>query len=136
MTRLGNSEFLKEITKVLSKNNGKNSIYLTQKRLSSALPLEPVSNSKPTDLPSNVIETKGEDDIPVNTSTYPVLIRISLNSKDNRKDKKDKIKFSTVIESNNLDVFWYNYIQIIKAGFIGLKKREKKKSKKSHKVSK
>lgn len=135
MTRLGNSEFLKEITKVLSQNNGKNSIYLTQKRLSTALPLDQESTGKPTDLPSNVIENP-DDTVPVNTTTYPVLIRISLNSSDNRKEKKDKIKYSTVVEANNLDVFWYNYIQVVKAGFIGLKKREKKKSKKSHKVSK
>ncbi|KAL6451574.1 SRP14 Signal recognition particle 14 kDa protein [Candida maltosa Xu316] len=119
MTRLDNSNFLKELTKLVQQNNGKSSIYLTQKRLTA----EPQSN----DFPTNVIEN---DQLPTNETTYPVLVRVSMNSSDNKKEKQNKVKISTVIENNQLEQFWVDYIQILKNGFIGLKKKDKKKNKK------
>ncbi|EER35571.1 predicted protein [Candida tropicalis MYA-3404] len=126
MGRLDNSQFLKELTKLVENNNGKSSIYLTQKRLTS----DPQEN----DLPDNVIpptdETKSN-----NESTYPLLVRVSMNSSNNKKEKQNKVKISTVVENNQLEQFWVDYVQVLKNGFIGLKKKDKKKSKKG-KVSK
>ncbi|ODV78152.1 signal recognition particle, SRP9/SRP14 subunit [Suhomyces tanzawaensis NRRL Y-17324] len=129
MTRLDNSEFLKQVAQILSTNDGKSSVYLTQKRLSASLPLEDTTGIN--DLSSNVI---ANDSHPQNTEQYPVLIRIAMNGKD-RKDKKDKTKLSTVVDNDRLDKFWTDYVQVIKNGFVGLKKKEKKKAKKG-KVSK
>ncbi|EGW35529.1 uncharacterized protein SPAPADRAFT_146876 [Spathaspora passalidarum NRRL Y-27907] len=120
MTRVDNAEFIKELTKVLSTNNGKKSVYFTQKRLSPALPLDSTTDATTADLPSNVIETEGN-----NTSTYPVLIRISMNGKD-KNDQKSKYKLSTIVEPQALEQFWQDYIPILRAGFVGLKKKEKK----------
>lgn len=124
MGRLDNGEFIKQFESVLSKNNGKSSVYLTQKRLTPALDIEPTEPLG--DLPTNVVEI---DSVPANTQSYPVLVRISLNGKE-KSDKKDKIKLSTVVEPAHLEEFWTDYAQAVKNGFIGLKKKEKKKAKK------
>ncbi|KAK6198933.1 signal recognition particle, SRP9/SRP14 subunit [Scheffersomyces amazonensis] len=110
--RADNHKFLKEFTEVLTTNNGKSSVYLTQKRLKPSLDLEESSQDQ-----------------------YPILIRVTMNGKDKKDTKKDKLKLSTVVDTGDLDQFWQEYIQIIKNGFVGLKKKEKKKSKKG-KVSK
>ncbi|RLV92263.1 hypothetical protein JA1_003303 [Spathaspora sp. JA1] len=123
MTRVDNVEFIKELTKVLSANNGKKSVYFTQKRLSPALPLDSSADTTTGDLPSNVIETEGN-----NSNTYPILIRISMNGKD-KNDKQNKFKLSTIVEPESLEQFWHDYIPILRAGFLGLKKKEKKKKK-------
>lgn len=123
MGRLNNTEFLAKVTDVLTSNEGKSSVYFTQKRLS--LTLEPATPNNINDLSSNVVDHPKE--FPTNTTSYPVLIRFTLG------DKKSKV--STVIEPEDLDKFWSEYAQILKTGFVGLKKKEKKKAKKS-KVSK
>ncbi|EGV65234.1 hypothetical protein PSN45_002627 [Yamadazyma tenuis] len=131
MGRLNNGEFLTQVGDILTQNDGKSSIYLTQKRLSPALDLdEPDVNEgveSINDLSSNVVEHKFKS----NTQEYPILIRIALGSNGS----KQKVKLSTVVEINNLDQFWSDYSSVIKAGFVGLKKKEKKKSKKN-KISK
>lgn len=66
-----------------------------------------------------------------NSKRYPILIRVT----DGNNDKSKKIKLSTVVEPNQLDSFWNEYTNILKAGFIGLKKKSKSK-KKSKKASK
>lgn len=119
MGRLNNKEFLARITNELTSNEGKSSVYFTQKRLS--LTLEPATPNNINDLSSNVVEHPKE--FPSNSETYPVLIRFTLGEK--------KLKISTVIEPENLDRFWSEYAQILKTGFVGLKKKEKKKAKKS-----
>lgn len=123
MGRLNNSDFLSKVNDELSANEGKSSVYFTQKRLS--LTLEPATSDNINDLSSNVVNHPST--FVSNTQTYPVLIRFT------RGDKKSKI--STVVEPANLDKFWNEYAQILKNGFVGLKKKEKKKSKKL-KVSK
>ncbi|CAH6723106.1 signal recognition particle subunit Srp14p [[Candida] jaroonii] len=124
MGRLNNAEFLSQFAETLTKNNGESSVYLTQKRLVPSLDVE--DNKGINDLSSNVIDHKLFDK---NTQEYPILIRLSMNGKN-----KDKLKLSTVVEIDQLDQFWIDYAQTIKAGFVGLKKKDKKKSKK--KVSK
>ncbi|KAI5966096.1 hypothetical protein CANMA_003342 [Candida margitis] len=123
MTRLDNSQFLKELSQVVTNNNGKSSIYLTQKRLSSP---DVTSSPSINDLPTNVIPN---DQIQNNTS-YPILIRISMNSSNNKEKKQDKLRLSTVVETDQLNQFWQEYIRVLKNGLVGLKKKEKKKNKK------
>ncbi|KAI5955282.1 hypothetical protein KGF54_001843 [Candida jiufengensis] len=135
MTRVDNSEFLKQLNEIVTKNNGKSSVYLTQKRLSNKDEIkESKSSTQIKDLPTNVIE-QTDKDIIENTETYPILIRISMNSENNKDSKNKKLKLSTVIENDQINQFWSQYIQVLKNGFVGLKKKDKKKSKKS-KVSK
>ncbi|WLF80484.1 hypothetical protein PVL30_004266 [Lodderomyces elongisporus] len=145
MTRLDNSQFLKQLNDLVVKNQGKSSIYLTQKRLSTPDFTTTTTASKssnthdykvPNDLPTNVIESNSREEIPHNDETYPILIRIAMNSADNKKLKKEKVKLSTVVEIAQLNQFWTEYIQVIKNGFVGLKKKEKKNKSKKNKVSK
>lgn len=55
------------------------------------------------------------------TEEFPVLIRIKTSKSD---------KFSTVVKQDDLDSFWVQYAATLKNGMTGLKKKEKKKSKK------
>lgn len=123
MGRLNNAEFISKVESLLASNEGKSSVYFTQKRL--ATPLEKETIDLVKDLSSNVVEHTPA--YPTNTQNYPVLIRATLGKKES--------KISTVVEPANLDTFWLEYAQALKAGFVGLKKKEKKKTKKS-KVSK
>ncbi|CAH2353824.1 signal recognition particle subunit Srp14p [[Candida] railenensis] len=138
MGRLSNTAFLAQLSDILEANSGNSSIYLTQKRLSPALDLDPpTSPSAFNDLPSNVIPQASGDNI--NTTKYPILVRISTGgagaSRSKKHSSKQRSKLSTVVEHDTLDSFWSDYINVIKNGFVGLKKKEKKKSKKG-KVSK
>ena len=131
--RLNNADFLKRLSNILEVNEGKSSVYLTQKRLLSALPINDNQDNM-SDLSSNVIEKVPSKIVP-NTNTYPVLIRASMNSKHTSEGTiKKKLKISTIVETNNLDIFWDDYSQVIKNNFVGLKKKEKKKSKKAKKA--
>lgn len=123
MGRLNNTEFISKVSELLASNEGQSSVYFTQKRLSVPLEKEPIENVK--DLSTNVVEHPAA--YTKNTQTYPVLIRATLGKKES--------KISTVVEATNLDTFWLEYAQVLKTGFIGLKRKEKKKAKKS-KVSK
>lgn len=70
----------------------------------------------------------------------PILIRASNNRSDKRKgtDRKDirKIKLSTVVSPDDLDLFYSRYAEACKTGMSGLKKRDKKKAKKVKKKKK
>lgn len=122
-------QFFKEVTNLLTKSGGKSSIYLTQKRLSYNVDAEIEGTAPLSDL------SKGVDPV-LHASTpdvkkYPILIRVT----DGNKDKSAKIKLSTVVEPENLDAFWNEYTNVLKTGFVGLKKKAKSK-KKAKKASK
>lgn len=123
MGRLNNTEFISKVESLLTSNEGKSSVYFTQKRLSTPLEKEAIDLVK--DLSSNVVDHPPA--YATNTQNYPVLIRFTTGKKES--------KISTVVEAANLDEFWLEYAQVLKTGFVGLKKKEKKKAKKS-KVSK
>lgn len=125
MGRLNNAEFLKQANGLLADNSGKSLVYLTQKRLSLASELAP--KEPMADLASNVAEYGAG--FPENAETYPVLIRLSMN--DNKKTARNKTKISTVVEVAHLDQFWLDYTQVLKNGFVGLKRKDKKKAKKA-----
>lgn len=128
MTRLDNEMFLAQVNIVLEKNGGKSSVYLAQKRL--APPLDVEAQHGISDLASIVAPQENVSlGRTANLQTYPLLIRVSLNGSDHRATKRDKIKLSTVVEAYNAESFWVNYIQILKSGFVGLKKKDKKKTK-------
>ncbi|KAF6071384.1 Signal recognition particle 14kD family protein [Candida albicans] len=136
MTRLDNSQFLKQVETLTQSNNGKSSIYLTQKRLSPSLSsittTTTAEDESINDLPTNVITPTPKTTTTTTTtinndSKYPLLIRLSMNS---IQKKKERVKISTVVELDQLNEFWDQYIQILKSGFIGLKKKKDKK--KSH----
>lgn len=146
MTRLDNQEFLAKVASALDANNGKSSVYLSQKRLALA-PSDLAgntttditsienkttsSNSTISDLPSNVLDNATLTATPasVNPAIYPLLVRVSLNGSNHRQSKHDKIKLSTVVLPLHSDRFWSQYSQVLKNGFLGLKKKEKKKQK-------
>lgn len=131
--RLNNADFLKRLTNILEVNEGTSSVYLTQKRLLPALSTSE-SQDNMSDLSSNVIENFPFKTVS-NTNIYPVLIRASMNPRrTNEGTIEKKLKLSTVVEANNLDIFWDDYSQVIKNNFVGLKKKEKKKSKKPKKT--
>jgi hypothetical protein len=115
------------VSALLSKNGGKSSIYITQKRLSYTIDKEIDGTLPFSDLPADVKPIL-HDSTP-KTKSYPVLIRIT----DGNKDKSKKMKLSTVVQPENLDLFWNEYTNILKTGFVGLKKKSKKKAKKASK---
>ncbi|KAI3405581.2 hypothetical protein KGF56_001599 [Candida oxycetoniae] len=132
MTRLDNSQFLSQLKDLVLKNQGKSSVYLTQKRLSTE---KPHGESLSTDFPTNVIDM--DKSLPRNEQKYPILIRVSMNSSNNRDGEGGKkVKISTVVETEQLNQFWQDYIQVIKIGFVGLKKKEKKSKSKKNKIGK
>ena len=52
-------------------------------------------------------------------------------SKDGKvvKNKSTKVKFSTVVKTDELEAFYTRYAEVCKAGMTGLKKRDRKKAK-------
>ena len=129
MARLSNSAFLEQLAAALAQNNGQSSIYLTQKRLSPSLGLDDEADAAAggfADLPGNVVGGGG------NTRTYAVLVRVSTNGGGSSAAAKAKLKLklSTVVETDALDQFWGDYDNALKNGFVGLRKKEKKKAKK------
>lgn len=122
-------QFFKEVTNLLAKNGSKSSIYLTQKRLSYTVDAEIEGVAPFSDLSKEVKPVLHEYN--PDSKQYPILIRVT----DGNKDKSARIKLSTVVEPENLDTFWNEYTNVMKAGFVGLKKKSKSK-KKTKKASK
>lgn len=123
---------MKQVTALLSKNDGKSSFYITQKRFTYNSEASLDSEDTLSDLPKGIkpITCQAESDM----KQYPILIRVT----DGNKNKMQKVKLNTVVEPLDLDAFWTEYINILKSGMKGLKKKSKskKKSKKSSKTSK
>ncbi|KAF2635801.1 signal recognition particle, SRP9/SRP14 subunit [Massarina eburnea CBS 473.64] len=127
---LSNDEFFTKLGNLFEHNRtkGHGTVYLTQKRMTFDTSLVPPSPTKVADDP--LWDTHPEDPV-------PILIRATNNKSDKRPgtDRKDvdKIKFSTVVQSDRLDAFFVRYAEACKAGMSGLKKRDKKKGKKDKK---
>ncbi|VVT56248.1 uncharacterized protein SAPINGB_P004914 [Magnusiomyces paraingens] len=102
--RLPNDEYLEKLAKTLKAAETKGSVFLTQKRYS---PKDGVTNEVP--------------------DTNALLFRAT----DGNSDKKKKVKFSTVVKAEDLEAFWVKYTEVIKAGMVGLRKKDKKKKAKS-----
>ncbi|KAH3901186.1 RNA-binding signal recognition particle subunit SRP14 SCDLUD_002672 [Saccharomycodes ludwigii] len=136
-------EFLSEVSKLFkTANTLKRNVRLTMKRLvvkdevTKPLEFDSTRNSKyDVSKMSNTIKTVKSGT--VSKSTYKILIRATMGAgktSDSYGDNK-KIKVSTIVDPNDLDLFWRRYSSCIKSGMVGLSKRKKKKSK-SHKNEK
>lgn len=67
-----------------------------------------------------------------NTEKFALLFRATNGSSDKRK----KVKYTTVVSSEDLDNFWIQYTEVVKTGMSGLKKKDKKKKQKAKKAKK
>ncbi|KAF2711692.1 signal recognition particle, SRP9/SRP14 subunit [Pleomassaria siparia CBS 279.74] len=130
-------EFFSKLTDLFEYNRkkGHGTIYLTQKRLTHD-EVETLSSTRVLDDP--LWDTHPDNPL-------PVLIRASNNASSKRsgtnrpgtdRDNIDKIKLSTVVQSDKLDTFYARYAEVCKAGMSGLKKRDRKKGKKDKKKKK
>lgn len=117
------------MTALLAKSASKSSIYITQKRYSYDIEKEIDGSALFGDLPAGVTPILHEHT--PDSKKYPVLIRVT----DGNKNKSAKIKISTIVSPEHLDAFWNEYTNILKTGFVGLKKKSKSK-KKTKKASK
>ncbi|KAF1848533.1 signal recognition particle, SRP9/SRP14 subunit [Cucurbitaria berberidis CBS 394.84] len=130
---LSNDEFFAQLNNLFehTRTKGHGSVYLTQKRLTFESSSTPPTPTKLADDP--LWDTHPEQPL-------PILIRVSNNKSDKRPgtDRKDveKVKLSTIVKPDELDVFYARYAEACKAGMSGLKKRDKKKAKKVRKKKK
>ena len=53
---------------------------------------------------------------------YKLLVRISIGQ------RSVKSKYSTLVDADDLDKFWKEYVNVVKGGMKGLIKKKKKKS--------
>jgi signal recognition particle subunit SRP14 len=92
-----------------------------------------VIHGQDTDIAAS--ETANEAFPDLNPSkSMPILIRATDGkSKDKR---KDKIKLSTIVESEALEGFFIKYAEVCKLGMSGLKKRNRSKAKEKLKAKK
>ncbi|OLN94260.1 Signal recognition particle subunit srp14 [Colletotrichum chlorophyti] len=115
-SHLSHDEFFSQLAELFEQRKGKGhgSVFLIQKRLSydqdsasptAAEPFPDLHCAKP----------------------LPVLVRAT-NGKS-KKSRNSKIKLSTVVEPDALDVFYTRYADICKAGMTSLKPRDRSKKK-------
>lgn len=63
----------------------------------------------------------------IKSETNSILFRAT----DGQSEKNKKIKFSTIVNVDDIDSFWIKYTDVVKKGMTGLRKKEKKKKNKS-----
>ncbi|KAJ5885188.1 hypothetical protein N7495_009698 [Penicillium taxi] len=112
--RSSHDEFFSSLTGLLTQASKKSrgSVYLSQK---------PIIDPESTTPLVLIRATDGNTNAPNPKST----------SKDDKivKNKSTKVKFSTVVKTDELDAFYTRYAEVCKAGMTGLKKRDRKKAK-------
>ncbi|KAK9470126.1 signal recognition particle, SRP9/SRP14 subunit [Dipodascopsis tothii] len=112
--RVSNEQFLAKVEELFKQQSEQGSVFLQQKRLT---PHDDVERSTGT---ANL-----DDQLPAaQSATYSVLFRVT----DGSRDKATKKKYTTVVAPADLDEYWKKYSEAVKAGLIGLKKKEKKKA--------
>lgn len=116
-------QFFKQVTNLLAKKEGKSSLYITQKRLSYDIENSITDPEPYSDLGKDVKPILHENT--PDLKKYCILIRVT----DGNKDKLLKTKLSTIVEPEKLDQFWTEYTNVLKTGFVGLKKKTKSKKK-------
>jgi signal recognition particle subunit SRP14 len=86
-----------------------------------------------------VAHDKGLDAPPTTTTAHsfpdlqpsePLPIIIRATDGKSKEQKAQKIKFSTIVEADALDAFFFKYAEVCKLGMSGLKKRDRSKGKK------
>ncbi|KAK9469940.1 signal recognition particle, SRP14 subunit [Lipomyces arxii] len=116
-SRLPNAEFLSQLGNLFKKQQESGTVFLQQKRLTEFDPVENTHNPSATDLSEIQSDVTGQK--------YALMFRAT----DGATNKSKKVKISTVVEAEHLDVFWRKYSDVVKAGITGLKKKDKKKAK-------
>ncbi|OHW99331.1 signal recognition particle 14kDa protein [Colletotrichum incanum] len=113
---LSHDEFFGKLAELFEqrKGNGHGSIFLAQKRL-----------SYEQDLPSPTADDPFPDLHPA--KPLPVIVRAT-NGKS-KKHRDTKVKLSTIVEPDALEVFYARYADICKAGMAALKPRDRSKKK-------
>ncbi|KAE9369451.1 signal recognition particle, SRP9/SRP14 subunit [Stipitochalara longipes BDJ] len=124
---LSNDEFFLRLSELFDERRQKDhgSIHLTQKRMAYGEDTD-IEASEPT------IEQPFPDLNP--SKPYPIIIRATNGKSKDRRDKK--IKLSTIVEGDALDVFFAKYAEVCKLGMSGLKKRDRSKQKEKLKAKK
>ncbi|KAG5359992.1 hypothetical protein CJU90_5840 [Yarrowia sp. C11] len=103
MSRLTNTDFIAQLKSAfdgIASKEKKHSLYFTQKRLT----------------PVRVVPEEP-------TQEYPLLIRVAYTTGGK------KTKLTTEVDPSNLDEFWKQYTEVMKAG-MALKKKDKKRKRK------
>jgi signal recognition particle subunit SRP14 len=132
--RLSNADFLARLTTLFTSTHSANSgsIFLTQKPLYPSSP--DTQDSHPSAAPPQILirATDGKSPPPKSTAA-------AANSKSAKGITKKtsasggKVKFSTVVDAEELEGFFTKYAEVCKGGMVGLKKRDRKKAKKKGK---
>ncbi|ODV62277.1 RNA-binding signal recognition particle subunit SRP14 [Ascoidea rubescens DSM 1968] len=118
---ISNAEYLLKVRTLLqASQNTRSSVYFTQKRL---VPFDPIDGKQTVGRIDDPLIT---DDTKKDTQKYSILLRATNGSSE--KDKK--LKYSTIVKSDDLDQFWKDYAIALKGGMTGLKKKDKKRNKK------
>ncbi|KAJ5623150.1 hypothetical protein N7490_011755 [Penicillium lividum] len=113
---LSHDEFFSSLTNLLSKTSEKarGSVSMTQK---------PLPNSESNSPPSTLIRiTDGNTNAPMPKADKQGKIT---------KNTSSKIKFSTVVKSDDLETFYTRYAELCKTGMTGMKKRDRKRKTKA-----
>ncbi|EME80943.1 uncharacterized protein MYCFIDRAFT_57063 [Pseudocercospora fijiensis CIRAD86] len=129
---LSNDEFFVQLTSLIEKTQqkGHGSVFLTQKRLTFN-----TSVSSPP-LGQKVADDPLWDLNPPNP--LPIIIRATdgKSRSEERIKNKNKVKLSTIVQPDDLDIFFTRYAEVCKAGMQSLKKRDRKKAKSKKKGKK
>lgn len=88
---------------------------------SSVTPHDTTSSSPSSDKPDSLFPDLHP------SSPLPVLIRATDGK--SKEHRADKIKFSTIVQPDQLEGFFLRYAEICKGGMSGLKKRDRSKNK-------
>lgn len=106
--RVDNDVFLEKLTTLLDTAKSTGSVYLEQKRLA---------------------KTGPDPKLDATQRPFPLLFRAT----DGVKDKSKRLKIDTVVEAKNIEQFWSQYADVLKAGMHGLLRKDKKEKKKKKK---
>ncbi|KIW74871.1 hypothetical protein Z517_11641 [Fonsecaea pedrosoi CBS 271.37] len=122
--RLSNDEFLSRLTTLLLSTHTAThgSVYLTQKPLTA-------TDKEISSSPSSQVLIRA-------TNGLSKQHRLAAKKSKAGVEKKDKVKFATVVEVSELEAFYTKYAETCKKGMEGLRKRDKKKAKEKAKAKK
>ncbi|KAK9480361.1 signal recognition particle 14kD protein-domain-containing protein [Lipomyces japonicus] len=116
-SRLSSDEFLSQLKVLFAKQAKSGTVFLQQKRYTENDSVENKHNPNRTDL-SDISEES-------QATSHSLIFRAT----DGNKDKKEKIKITTIVASQDLNIFFKKYSEVLKEGFGALKKKDKKKTK-------
>jgi signal recognition particle subunit SRP14 len=125
--RLSPADFLTRLSSLFASTHAANtgSVFLTQKPLFSSSPAEPspTSPDTPPKPPQILIRaTDGKSPPPKSQRSG-----VAKGKKAAKSGAVGKVKFSTVVEQDELEGFFVKYAEVCKGGMSGLRKRERKK---------